>query len=223
MRKVLLALTSNDKLGDTGWKTGFCVPEAADPYRVFKTAGYDVDFVSVQGGEAPRDGVKPDDTTTADFLDQAGEKLAATATADQLDAADYDAIFFLGGHGTMWDFPECEELSALAAGVYENGGVVSGVCHGPAGLVNLRLGDGSYLVAGKQVSAFTNEEEAAVGLTGTVPFPLESTLIERGARFTKTDNFAEHTIADQRLVTGQNPASSRKVAELVVEELRKHG
>jgi putative intracellular protease/amidase len=220
MPKVLLALTSHDKLGETGRKTGFYVPEAAHPYRVFTAAGFEVDFASVKGGSAPQDGVKPDNTEVSRFLADVGDRLADTRTVDQLDPADYQAIFFVGGHGTMWDFPESKELAEFAAEIYENSGVVAGVCHGPAGLVNIRLGDGAYLVDGKRVSAFTNEEEAAVGLTDVVPFPLETKLIERGARFTKTANFAEHAVADQRLVTGQNPASAGKVAELAVEELR---
>lgn len=220
MPKVLLALTSHGDLGDTGRTTGFYVPEAAHPHAVFTQAGYEVDFVSVQGGEPPRDGVKPDDAETARFLSDMKEELTSTPTADQLDAAHYDAIFFVGGHGTMWDLPDAADLASLTARIYDQGGVVAGVCHGPAGLVNVQLADGSYLVDGKQVSCFTNEEEAAVGLMEVVPFPLESRLAARGARITKVDNFAPHAVADRRLVTGQNPASARRVAELVVEELR---
>lgn len=116
------------------------------------------------------------------------------------------------------DFPHATVLTRLAAEIYEHGGIVGAVCHGPAGLVNLTLSDGSHLVEGKQVSAFTNEEEEAVGLTGVVPFALESALVDKGAKFTKTDNFAEHAVADGRLVTGQNPASAAKVAELIIEQ-----
>lgn len=219
MPKVLFALTSHGRLGDTGRSTGFYVPEVAHPARVFQAAGWDIAFVSVAGGEPPRDGVKPGDTLTAAFLEANGEALASTATADALSAQDYDAVYFAGGHGTMWDFPDATALARLAAEVYERGGVVGAVCHGPAGLVNLTLEDGSHLVDGKQVSAFTNEEEAAVGLVGVVPFALESTLIDRGAKFTKTDNFAEYAVADSRLVTGQNPASAAKVAELIIQQL----
>ena len=220
MTKVLIALTSHEELGNTGRKTGFYVPEAAHPYRVFKAAGYDVDFVSVEGGEPPRDGVKPEDKEIAKFLVDRSRELANTRTPAQVRAGEYDAILFAGGHGTMWDFPDNRELAVLAADIYDRGGVVAAVCHGPAALVNLKTGDGRYLVDGKQVSAFTNEEETAVGLIDEVPFPLESKLIERGAKFTKTENFAEHAVADRRLVTGQNPASATKVATLVVEQLK---
>ncbi|MEU8621751.1 type 1 glutamine amidotransferase domain-containing protein [Streptomyces sp. NPDC048623] len=216
MPKVLFALTSHGRLGDTGRATGFYVPEVAHPAEVFRAAGWDVAFVSVAGGRPPRDGVKPGDTVTERFLAEHEEALSATPAAEALDAADYDAVYFAGGHGTMWDFPGATALARLAAGVYERGGIVAAVCHGPAALVNLTLSDGSHLVAGKQVSSFTDAEEAAVGLTDVVPFALETALTERGAKFTKTENFAEHAVADTRLVTGQNPASAAKVAELVL-------
>jgi putative intracellular protease/amidase len=220
-KKVLFALTSHDTLGDTGRKTGFYVPEVAHPAEVFRQAGYEIAYVSVQGGAAPQDGVNKDDAVVASFLDDPANRqaLAATPAPQQVKAEDYDVIYFAGGHGTMWDFPESKELAELAAGIYERGGVVAAVCHGPAGLVNITLSDGSYLVDGKQVSSFTNEEEAAVGLTEVVPFLLESKLAERGAKITKAPNFTAHAVADARVVTGQNPASAARVAELVVEEL----
>ncbi|MCX4092286.1 type 1 glutamine amidotransferase domain-containing protein [Nocardia sp. alder85J] len=222
-KRVLFALTSHDTLGNTGRKTGFYVPEVAHPAVVFDSAGYEISYVSVAGGPVPQDGVNPDDAVVTAFLaDPAAQRaLAATATADQLTATDYDIIYFAGGHGTMWDFPESKELAELAAAVYENGGVVAAVCHGPAGLVNIRLGDGSYLVAGKQVSSFTNDEEAAVGLAEVVPFLLQDKLVERGGRHSQAPNFAEHAVADRRLVTGQNPASATLVAELALKELGK--
>jgi putative intracellular protease/amidase len=219
MSTVLIALTSHAELGDTGRKTGFYVPEVAHPYAVFTAAGHQVDFVSVAGGEPPRDGVKPGDEVVAAFLADQGSRLADTPTPDQVKAADYDAVFFAGGHGTMWDFPPSTALAALAAEIYENGGVVAAVCHGPAALVNLTLSDGTYLVSGRRVSAFTNAEEAAVGLTDVVPFALETALVERGAEFTKAGEFADHAVADRRLVTGQNPASATSVARLTLQEL----
>ncbi|MFD5749723.1 type 1 glutamine amidotransferase domain-containing protein [Streptomyces sp. NPDC127033] len=220
-KKVLFALTSHGTLGDTGRSTGFYVPEVAHPAAVFRAAGYEIAYVSVRGGEPPRDGYNAEDQVQADFLADPDTvaALSRTAAPGELSADDYDVVFYAGGHGAMWDLPGATELAALAAGVYERGGVVAAVCHGPAGLVNIRLGDGSYLVEGKQVSTFTNEEEQAVGLTEVVPFLLESRLAERGAKITKTGNFTEHAVADQRLVTGQNPASALRVAELVVEQL----
>ncbi|HEY9644308.1 MAG TPA: type 1 glutamine amidotransferase domain-containing protein, partial [Coleofasciculaceae cyanobacterium] len=138
----------------------------------------------------------------------------------QVNPSEYDAIFYAGGHGTMWDFPENADLAGLAASIYEQGGVVGAVCHGPAGLVNIRLSNQDYLVSGKVVSAFTNEEEAAVGLTDVVPFLLEEKLIERGATVEKAPNFQAKTVVSDRLVTGQNPASAAGVAEAMVALLK---
>jgi putative intracellular protease/amidase len=220
-KKVLFALTSHSELGDTGRKTGFYVPEVAHPAAVFRREGFDIAYVSVKGGQPPQDGVKPDDTVVAQFLADPDNQaaLADTPRPEQLRAEDYDVIFFAGGHGTMWDFPDNEALTALAAGIYEHGGVVAAVCHGPAALVNLRLSDGRHLVEGREVASFTDEEEAAVGLAEVVPFLLESALVQRGAKHTKAPNFAPHAVADGRLVTGQNPASAARVAELAVRQL----
>ncbi|GAA2249701.1 dihydroxyacetone kinase [Streptomyces ruber] len=219
-RKVLFALTSHGELGDTGRTTGFYVPEVAHPAAVFRAEGYDIDFVSVRGGAPPQDGVDPEDEVVTAFLADPDHKAAleSTRTAADVSAEDYDIIFYAGGHGAMWDFPGATELAALAAAVYERGGVVAAVCHGPAGLVDIRLSDGSHLVDGKQVACFTNEEEAAVGLADVVPFLLEDRLVERGARHTRTADFAEHAVADRRLVTGQNPASAVRVARLALAE-----
>lgn len=220
-RKILFALTSHGELGDTGRTTGFYVPEVAHPAAVFRAAGLDVDFVSVRGGAPPQDGVDPDDEVVAAFLADPATKAAleSTRTAAEVAAEDYDVLFYAGGHGAMWDFPGDRDLAGLAAAVHGRGGVVAAVCHGPAGLVDVRLGDGSYLVDGRRVASFTNEEEAAVGLSDVVPFLLETRLLERGAHHTKAADFAEHAVADRRLVTGQNPASAVRVAELTLAEL----
>ena len=137
--------------------------------------------------------------------------------ATDVEAADYDAIYFAGGHGTMWDLPDNDALKRLTADIYEAGGVVSAVCHGPAALVNVTLSDGSHLVDGKELAAFTNDEEAAVELTEAMPFLLETKLRERGARFKAAPNFESNVVVSERLVTGQNPASATGVAEAIVE------
>jgi putative intracellular protease/amidase len=216
--KVLFALTSHDKLGDTGRSTGAYVPEMAHPAQVFRDAGWAIDFVSVAGGQPPLDGIKPDDAVSQAFLADPGiaGKLATTRTADQLAASDYDVIYFVGGHGTMWDFPGCAELAELAADVYAHGGVIAAVCHGPAGLLGIRNPDETPLVAGKTLACFTDEEETAVGLAEVVPFLLESALVSLGARHQKAANFTEFAVADGRLVTGQNPASAAAVARLAI-------
>lgn len=223
--KVLFALTSHGELGDTGRTTGFYVPEVAHPARVFLAAGAEIGFVSVRGGRPPQDGVDRSDAVVARFLadEDMRKALAHTPKSSEIRAEDVDILFFAGGHGTMWDFPQDAALAELTARVYERGGVVAAVCHGPAGLVNVRLSDGRHLVAGKQVASFTNAEEDAVGLTEAVPFLLETALAERGARISKTTNFAAHAVADERLVTGQNPASATKVAELALARLAPKG
>jgi putative intracellular protease/amidase len=132
------------------------------------------------------------------------------------DAARYDAVFFSGGHGTMWDFPDDASVQGLIRAVYEHGGVIAAVCHGPAALVNARLSSGAFLVEGKEISSFTDEEEIAVKLEKVVPFALESTLRARGARFVEAPNFERKVAVSERLVTGQNPASATGVAEEVV-------
>ena len=218
MNKILIALTSHDQLGTTGRKTGFYLPEAAHPYAVFSAAGYTVDFVSPQGGEPPMDGINRDDAVQQAFLENPTvmAKGGNTFCPADVNPLDYEAIFYAGGHGVMWDFPQNSGLAQIASAIYENGGVVAAVCHGPAALVNIKRSDGTYLVAGKTVSTFTNEEEAAVGLSEVVPFLLESLLRERGAHISKTANFQPHTAVSERLVTGQNPASAAPVAEHVL-------
>jgi putative intracellular protease/amidase len=216
MTRVLIALTSHSKLGDTGRSTGFYAAEAAEPWSVFKDAGFDVDLVSVAGGKPPVDGVDETDPDQQRFFAEA--ELDHTPTAAELTATDYDAIFYAGGHGAMWDFPGDKALASLAAGVED--GVVAAVCHGPAALVELQLTDGSYLVDGKNVAAFTNSEENAVGLTEVVPFLLADALTAHGAIHHPAADFTDQVITDGRLVTGQNPASARSTAAAVAAVLK---
>lgn len=214
MTRALIALTSHSELGRTGRSTGYYVGEAAEPWEVFRAAGYDVDLVSVAGGEPPVDGRDENDSTQNDFLATAG--VTDTPKAADVDPDGYDVILFAGGHGTMWDFPDDPDLARIARSVYERGGVVAAVCHGPSALVNLTLTDGSRLVAGKRVAGFTNSEEAAVGLTDEVPFLLADKLGEAGAQHVPAPDFTEHVVVDGHLVTGQNPQSARAVADAVV-------
>ncbi|GIH89532.1 type 1 glutamine amidotransferase domain-containing protein [Planobispora siamensis] len=218
-KRILTILTSHDRLGETGRSTGFYVSEAAHPWQVFRTAGFEVELASVAGGEPPQDGYDPADPVQKEFLEVYGERLRKTPRVADLDPAGYDAVFFAGGHGTMWDFPGDGDLAGFARSVYENGGVVAAVCHGPSALVNLTLSDGTHLVAGRRVAAFTNAEEEAVGLTGTVPFLLQDALTERGALHSSAPDFEPHVVRDGRLVTGQNPASATGAAEEVVAAL----
>lgn len=225
--RILFVLTSHDRLGDTGKSTGAFLSEVAHPYDVLTRAGYAVDFVSPRGGEVPFDPgslQEPDEVSRAFWEDETiRARLRATTTPDVLDAGDYDGVFYAGGHGTMWDFPDSEALQRVTAAVYEAGGVIGAVCHGPAGLLNVTLSDGSALVAGREVSAFTTEEEKAVELDRVVPFLLDQALQERGARHTKASPFQPHIVRDGRLVTGQNPPSATGVGEAMVAALEEAG
>jgi putative intracellular protease/amidase len=220
--RILIAMTSHDKKGDTGESTGAYVPEIAHPYAVFKREGFEVDFASVRGGRVPLDGVDRKDPVNAALLDDPHlmARLHESAASKDVDPSRYAAILFAGGHGTMWDFPDDPGFLSVAARIYDSGGVVAAVCHGPAALVNVRLSSGAFLVAGKTVSAFTNEEERAVKLDKVVPFLLEDRLVERGARFEGAAMWQEKVAISERLVTGQNPASAAGVARAMVTVLR---
>lgn len=222
-KKILIAVTSHDQLGDTGKKTGAYLSEVAHPVAVFEEAGYEVDFVSPKGGRPPLDGTDKPDAVGKAFMESEaiGAKLEATKKPDEVDAGAYCAIFYAGGHGTMWDFADDKGLAGIARDIYEGGGVVSAVCHGPSALVNITLSDGSYLVAGKEVAAFTNEEEKAVGLENVVPFLLADELEKRGAVHKPAGKWQAHAITSGRLVTGQNPASAAPVAKHVLAALDK--
>ena len=223
MKRIAIVLTSHDKLGSTGKATGYYLPEAAHAWAVFRDAGYDVVFVSPKGGAAPLDpnGRDRADAANARFLDDPIVQHGVTHTfaPHELRGDALAAIFFAGGHGTMWDFRGDAQLAALATSVARAGGVVAAVCHGPAALVDLEV-DGKKLVADQPVTGFSNDEEAAVKLTDVVPFLLEDALRAAGGRYSKAEPFAEHVVIARNLVTGQNPASTRGVAEGVVKLLR---
>ena len=217
--KILMVMTSHDKLGDTGKKTGFWLEEFAAPYYTFLDAGAAVTIASPKGGEPPLDPKSdlPENQTelTKRFRTDAAAqaKLANTKTLADMSAADFDAVFYPGGHGPMWDMPDNATSIALIGAFVKADKPVGAVCHAPAALVNVRGKDGEYLVKGKRVTGFTNAEEEAVGLTAVVPFLLEDRLKERGAIFSKAANWAAYVQVDGKLVTGQNPASSGPAAE----------
>lgn len=222
MKKVLFVVTSHDKKGNTGQPTGYYLAEVAHPWDVLHNAGYEIDFVSPQGGKAPVDGFNLEDPINKKFWDDTKyrTKIENTMKPSEVKTEEYSAILYAGGHGTMWDFADNVELAKIATKIYENNGVVSAVCHGPAGLVNIKLSNGKYLVDGKKINAFTNEEEIAVKLENVVPFMLETTLIERGAKFEKSGLWQKHVTTDQRVVTGQNPQSAQGVGEATLKELQ---
>jgi putative intracellular protease/amidase len=188
---------------------------------VFAAAGYEVDFASVRGGRVPLDGLDGKNPASLRFLEDEARvrRLHESVASSDVAPSRYDAIFFAGGHGAMWDLPNDAGFQRAASSIYEDGGVVAAVCHGPAALVNVRLSDGRHLVEGHTVSAFTNDEERAVELERVVPFLLEDVLRARGVTFVSAPLWQPRVAVSERLVTGQNPASSEPVARAVVDLL----
>lgn len=213
-KRIAFVVTSADMIPKAKKKTGAYLTEVTHPYHVLAHTGYIVDFISPKGGKTPLDGMDQADALSKKLLaDKGFEKaLNSSKPASSIDKASYDAVFFAGGHGTMFDFPDNKDLQELTATVYEKGGVVGAVCHGPASLVNVKLKNGAYLVKDKKVTGFTNKEEEAVKLTQAMPFLLETKLKERGATFSGAKNFQKNVVVSERLVTGQNPASASGVA-----------
>lgn len=222
-KKILFVITSHGTKGNTGQPTGYYLGEVTHAWKELRDAGYEIDFVSPKGGESPVDGMDLKDPVNKEFMEdqQYQYKITHSMRPSDVNVNEYDAIYFAGGHGTMWDFPDNGELQKLASQIYENGGVVGAVCHGPSALVNVKLNNGRYLVEGKKVNAFTDEEEKEVKLDNVVPFMLESKLIERGAKFEKAGKWQEKVVVDDRLVTGQNPASAKGVGKEMVRVLER--
>ncbi|MFT3702166.1 MAG: antibiotic biosynthesis monooxygenase [Agriterribacter sp.] len=221
-KKILFVVTSQSVKGNTGEPTGYYLSEVAHPWNEMVNAGYEIDFVSPLGGKAPVTGFNLADPINKKFWDDANYryKRENTMKPDEVNADNYVAIHYAGGLGSMWDFADNTTLASIAASIYEHGGIVSAVCHGPAGLINIQLSNGKYLVDGKKINAFTNEEEEHIRMEKVVPFLLEPALIERGAIFEKSGVSQIHVVADQRVVTGQNPESAKAVGLAVIEQLQ---
>lgn len=227
MSKILIVLTSHKQLGDTGRTTGFWLEELAAPYYVFKDAGAEVTLASPKGGQPPLDPKSDDPDAQTDATRRfkadsaANAELAATAKLDSLSASDFDAVFYPGGHGPLWDLVDNEDSIRLIEEFWEGNKPVSAVCHAPIALVNARDKNGQHIVKGREVTGFTNSEEAAVGLSKVVPLLVEDTMIARGAKYTKGDDWQAYTRQDGNLITGQNPSSSAAVAKVVLAALDK--
>ena len=225
--KILFVLTSHDQLGNTGEKTGFWIEEFAAPYYYLVDKGVDVILASPKGGQPPIDPTsdKPENQTAATRRFKADtelqEKLSKTHVLAEVSSDDYDAVFYPGGHGPLWDLAESADSAKLIESFYQSNKPVSFVCHAPAALKNVKNTDGEPLVKGKNVTGFTNTEEALVQLTDVVPFLVEDMLKENGGIYSKKGDFEEYAIEDGLLITGQNPASSEKVAELLLNKLQK--
>ncbi len=224
--KILMVLTSHDKLGDTGKKTGFWLEEFAAPYYVLKDAGADITLASPKGGQPPLDpkSDEPDAQTEATerFKADAEGKaaLASTHPLSEVKAEDYDAVFYPGGHGPMWDLAEDKTSIALIEAFAKADKPVGAVCHAPAALRHVKGPDGAFLVKGRKVTGFSNTEEEGVGLTDVVPFLLEDVLKQNGGNYSKGADWGSYVLTDGKLVTGQNPASSEGAAEALLALLK---
>ncbi|MGA8785436.1 MAG: type 1 glutamine amidotransferase domain-containing protein [Polaromonas sp.] len=224
--KILMVLTSHDQLGNTGKKTGFWLEEFAAPYYAFKDAGADITLVSPKGGQPPLDpkSDEPDSQTDAtrrfkaDAAAQAA--LAHTGKLSDVSASGFDALFYPGGHGPLWDLAEDADSIRLIEAMVGAGKTVSAVCHAPGVLRHVKAADGSPLVKGRNVTGFTNTEEAAVQLTDVVPFLVEDMLVKNGGNYSKGADWQPYVVTDGKLITGQNPASSEPAALAVLRQLK---
>ena len=224
--KILMVLTSHDQLGSSGKKTGFWLEEFAAPYYVFKDAGADITVVSPQGGQPPLDPKSdaPDAQTDATrrFKSDAAAQavLAHTGKLSGMSGNNFDALFYPGGHGPLWDLAEDADSIKLIESMSAAGKTVSAVCHAPGVFRHAKAADGSLLVKGKKVTGFTNTEEAAVHLTDVVPFLVEDMLVKNGGLYSKGPDWQSYVVTDGKLITGQNPASSAAAAHAVLDQLK---
>lgn len=224
MKKVLFVVTSHDKLGNTGEKTGFWTEELAAPYYELLDQGVEITIATPLGGQPPIDPKSADpasateDTKRFDADTVLLEKLKHTKKLSEVNQADYDAVFYPGGHGPLWDLANDKNSIALIESFYTNNKPVAFVCHAPGVLKDVKI-NGEYLVKGKKVTGFANTEEEAVGLTKVVPFLLEDELQKNGASYSKGADWGAYAVEDGLLITGQNPASSKLVAEKLLTQL----
>lgn len=227
-KKILVIVSAHPRFGDHPEKTGYWLSEVTHFYHVLAQHGFQIDIASPEGKPSVMDPASYElsDNLNQTFWENPGlrQKLEQPLNPAKLQARDYAVIYFAGGHGTMWDFPASDSLARLAASIYEQGGIVSAVCHGPAGLLNIKLSNGEHLIKGKRVTGFANVEEKLAGKTGLVPYLLEDSLKEKGGIYSRAFfPFAPHAIVDNRLVTGQNPGSATGVGEQVIAVLAGSG
>lgn len=223
-KKVLIVLTNTTRYGETNDPTGLWLGEATEFALILQQAGVQVDYVSPRGGFVPLDprSMKYTDAEIMQFYetdDFQQRALTASLAPNQVDPEAYAAIYYAGGHGVMWDFPDNQPLQQIAAKIYANGGFVTSVCHGIAGLLNIKTAAGDYLIAGREITGFTKSEEWLAGKKAVVPFFNQAAAEKRGAHFNKRRAYREYAIQDGQLITGQNPFSAKAVARLLVKNL----
>ncbi|QSP94913.1 type 1 glutamine amidotransferase domain-containing protein [Marinobacter salinisoli] len=221
--RALIVVTSHDKMGETNKRTGLWLAEMTHPYYELTEAGIKVEIASIKGGAAPIDpnSLADDDAINKEFLANPATRtlLDNTLTLADVDPARYQAIVFAGGHGTVWDFSASQAVNDIGFAVYQQGGFVAAVCHGPAALLNIRDDNGRLIIEGKKVAGFSNKEEQAVGLTNVVPYLLQDELAEGGAEYLEGGMFESFVVQDGRLITGQNPQSALELGKTLVDSL----
>lgn len=216
MKKILFVVTSDSKLGDTGKPTGYYLSEVTHPWNVLGQ-DFEIDVVSPKGRKAPAEGVDLEDPINKKFWEDTRWRkiMDTTMKPEDVNPGNYAAIFYAGGHGVMWDFPDNKPLEDICSQIYRSGGVVSAVCHGPAGLLNVYLEDGKRLIEGRRLTSFSNEEEKLNGTTSVVPFLLQTALEKDGALYSCEKPWSDYVVVDGRLVTGQNPMSATSVGQAI--------
>lgn len=218
IQSILIIVTSFGEISPSE-PTGLWLEEFAVPYMEFTNRGYKVSVASIKGGKAPIDPRSKPTSEQKNLWSSAIKALENTLSLSSINSSEFSAVLLPGGHGTMYDFPESEELSRLLSNFSNQDKVIASMCHGPASLVNVTLSDGTPLVSGKRVTSFTNDEESAAGFTEKMPFLLESRLRKLGAKFVVQPNWSDHVEIDGKLITGQNPQSSKSVALSIIKML----
>ena len=222
MKKILIPVTNHATLGTTDQENGTYSPELTHALHVFLEAGFEYDIASIKGGKAPIYGTDIEDDSVNDaFLNNENfqNSMNNTLPISQVNIEDYDAIFYPGGFGLLSDLSSNEDVAMLSAKHYESGGILSAVCHGPAALLPITLSNGEKLLANKSVTGFTREEEIDYGTIDDIPFLMEEALTRNAARYSKVQPWGVFVIEDERVITGQNPASAQAVGEAVVRQL----
>lgn len=219
IKPILCVVTSNGKKGPEGGQTGFWFSELTHPLHEFSKAGLRHVIVSISGGNPPIDNgslAQPDSVSLSYLNDPAFmEELRHTSCIDEVDSSDYSAVLFVGGHGPLWDFPNNQSIHRIAREIFERGGIVSAVCHGPCALMNVQLSNNDYLIRNKRLVSFTNKEEVEVKSTDIVPFSLETALTNCHASFLSSPNWTDNVVVDGNLITGQNPQSAASLGKAV--------
>lgn len=225
--RALIVVTSHDKMGDTEERTGLWLAEMTHPYHELTQAGIQVELASIKGGAAPIDprSLGEDDDINREFMANPATRsmMDNTLKLADVDPSRYEAILFAGGHGTVWDFSNAPAVNDIGYAIYQQGGFVAAVCHGPAALLNIRDNSGKLIIDGKQVAGFSNAEEAAIGLTDVVPYLLQDELIKGGAEYLEGNMYESFVVQDGRLITGQNPQSAMELGKKLAEALTNNG